>query len=399
MADVESSGLEELEPQDALHEKMVALEQEVGHGKIDEIIEFTKRRDQLERDERKKQRVEREREDLLAAISSGNYRNKKERVAFVLNMFPKSRNSDVTLSIKFWETFQSDIYDGGSIEVKQLFKLERLTTIARIRAKIQNEYGLFRADQEVRRRRRALEEEAREVMGSDVPSLPIIHIYADETGKTADNVIVGSVWFLEGIATVRLYNDIDTWKESKGWRREFHFARVGKRDLPVYKDFVDFLCERAAYLSFKAISVNTSGSSRAIENTVMNLYRHLILRGTQHEIETGRATLPRELFLTMDKEDSIDALAIADLKQKSQEQMGSLYQEGIKIASISTVDSRLSYPVQIADLISGAINRRLNHGGERNHKDELSDYIIEKFSLVLNEEVAEGADSAVLLSI
>jgi hypothetical protein len=379
--------------------RLEALKAELGDEILQEIIEAAKQSDIDEKARIKKEKTDKEKADIEAAISSGNYRNKKDKVAFILSNYPATRNSDISLSLKFWEIFQKDLYDGGPIESEQLFKLERQTSIARIRAKIQNEYGLYQAEGAIKRRRKALEEDIKQIMGRDVPARPIIQIYADETGKNASNVIVGSVWFLEGIATARLFTDISDWKDREGWNKEFHFTEVTKRSLPLYIKFIEFVAQKTEYMSFKVISTDQTGSRRRIEEIVLNLYRYLILRGAQHEIETGRATLPREISLTIDEEQSIDGITIADLKQETLEQIAKIYNDQVTINSISTVDSKISPAVQIADLISGAVNRRLNHDGERNHKDVLSDYIIEKLAIDLGEEKDIETDAAVFLSL
>ena len=380
-------------------DKIDVLEQEYGRDKLKEIIDLAKQKEILEKKFAKKVKLEKESNEIKSAISAGNYNTKKDKVAFILNNFPDTRDSDITLSIKYWEVFQPEIYDGQSISKEQLFNLERLTSIARIRAKIQNEFGLYKASTTVRRRRKIFEEEVREAVGADIPQRSIFQIYADETGKNEKIVVIGSVWFLDGFSTVKLFNDIKLWKEENNWGREFHFSKIGRRDVPVMKKFIDFLRERSSYMSFKAIGVDRTGSSRPIEDIVLSLYRYLILSGIKHEIEADRADLPRSLSLTIDKEDSIDAITIADLKRTAQEQISVNYLDQILVSDIDTVDSKKSFPVQIADLISGALNRRLNHSGDRNYKDDLADYIIDKFSIALNEEDSRNIDSAVLLSL
>lgn len=74
-----------------------------------------------EEDVEKEQKRERERNLLLAKLASGNMRHLVTRVAFILNQFPDTRNSDVTLQIRYWETFQKDIYKNMTIDVKQLY--------------------------------------------------------------------------------------------------------------------------------------------------------------------------------------------------------------------------------------------------------------------------------------
>jgi hypothetical protein len=98
---------------------------------------------------RKQLRLAREKQELLASLASGDFSTMKTRVAGMLNFYPDSRNSDVALTLKYWETFQPEIYKPHGILPRDLFKLERLHYIVRARAKIQNEYGLFQADEKI----------------------------------------------------------------------------------------------------------------------------------------------------------------------------------------------------------------------------------------------------------
>ena len=47
--------------------------------------------------------------------------------------------------LHYWETFESNIYDGKFITPSDLYRLTRLTSITRERARIQNVYKLFQA--------------------------------------------------------------------------------------------------------------------------------------------------------------------------------------------------------------------------------------------------------------
>lgn len=88
---------------------------------------------------------------LLSSIAAADFSSLKPRVAYVLNLYPHTRNSDISLSLKYWEIFQPDLYKDTGILPKDLFKLERLHYIVRARAKIQNEYELFLADSEIKK--------------------------------------------------------------------------------------------------------------------------------------------------------------------------------------------------------------------------------------------------------
>jgi len=132
---------------------------------------------------------------LLQCVSACNLEILEQKVGWILNNHPEARNSDIALQLLYWETFENDIYDGHSICPENLYKLTRLTSIARARARIQNEYKLFVASTAVRQYRGTLSDEARERSMEIPPAYPAFMVYADESGKTQDNLVVGSIWF------------------------------------------------------------------------------------------------------------------------------------------------------------------------------------------------------------
>ena len=92
---------------------------------------------------------------------------------------------------------------GGSsyVELDDLYRLTRLTSLARARAKIQNDYRLFLADPEVQEHRGKLEESERE-KAIETPDYPVYKVFLDESGKTSRDLLVGSLWILSaGIET------------------------------------------------------------------------------------------------------------------------------------------------------------------------------------------------------
>ncbi|MFM0392923.1 DUF3800 domain-containing protein [Paraburkholderia phytofirmans] len=65
----------------------------------------------------------------------------------------------------------------------------------------------------------------------------------------------------------------------------------------------------------------------------------------------------------------------------------------------NAVSSKESALIQLADVIAGAANRRLNFRGDRNFKDDIADRIMDVLGLQLEEGVAAEIDSAVLFKI
>lgn len=349
---------------------------------------------------KKQETILKEKRALLDSLAGADFSQQRTRVAFVLNMYPAARNSDVVLSLKYWETFQPETYNPAGIKPEDFFKLERVPILVRARAKIQNEYELFQADDKVRRRRRGREEEMRDAVLEDAAPRQTLHVFSDETGKTEAHVIVGSVWVLNGRSVYGITKAIDTWKEkSTFFEREMHFAKLGKGDLNAVRGYLDVVQENREYLSFKLIAVPRGNLKRPIEDTVQRLHEFLLLKGLSHEVGSGRVGTPRYVTVTLDHEQSLDRIALEGIKGHIALGLQQEHGDAVVLEDIQTISSRKSALVQLSDMIAGAANRRLNFKGDRNHKDEVADLILDTLGIELEEGRDAGLDAAILFRI
>lgn len=345
-------------------------------------------------------KIEKEKKELLNSLSAADFSKQKTKVAYILNLYPKTRNSDVTLALRYWEVFQSDVFNPLGILPKDLFKLERLHYLVRARAKIQNEYHLFKADGEIQRRRRKHEETMFDQVVSDEPPRHVINVYSDETGKTGKFLIVASVWVLNGRSVFTLTKAINDWKSSSVWSpREVHFAKFGKRDEEPLAAYLNVVLANREFIGFKAIAVENSRLKRSTEEVLHRLHEFMICDGVGHEITTSRVSSNQTLSVTLDNEQSLDAIALADLKSAVNGKLDKSYGGKVVLENLSTVSSKDSPLVQLADLIAGALNRKLNHEGERNFKDDMADRVIQILGIDIQEGSVEGFDSSLLLKI
>lgn len=345
-------------------------------------------------------KIEKEKKDLLNSLASGDFSSLKTKVAGILNLYPSSRNSDVTLAIKLWEVFQPDIYNASGISPKDLFKLERMQYIVRARAKIQNEYGLFLAEENIKKHRRKNEESMKDAVLQDVVQRRVIQVFADETGKNQKYVSVVAVWVLNGRAVFDINSKINNWKSQSTWRTgEIHFSELKKHDFDPLKEYLSILSNNREFLSFKVIAFERAKTRRKIEEIVEKLHEHMLILGAKHEIDNNRVDLPRDIDVTIDEEASLDAISLLDMKNRISAEYENIYEGALVLKSLQSISSKNSAFIQIADIIAGAINRRLNHTGERNYKDEMADLIINALSLNLIESNIEGLDAVALFKV
>jgi hypothetical protein len=304
------------------------------------------------------------------------------RVAWVLNHHPHTRNSDVALQVTYWKTFDHQWVSGSSVALENLYRLTRLTEIARARAKIQNEYRLFQASDEVRRRRVTREERERERQREDRPGYPTLTVYSDESGKTDKYLMVGSIWFLAGLDVSELSQALTAWRESNGFKKELHFSEISVGNVNYYFDVLEILYARSSAISFRAIYVERKGHSD-VTRVLDDLLFHLLVRGVQHENASRRAILPRSMSVWKDAEESSrDKLSVENLKLRLKAASKTEFDDGLQVSSVEVIDSKSIDFLQLADLFIGSLNRFLNHDPERRSqkpKDRFARAFLERF--------------------
>ena len=346
-------------------------------------------------------RLAKEATELTKAVESGDLGTLKSRVAYILHQHPRTRDSDVALTLKYWELHQPNLYNPNGMMPRDLFLLERFTHISRVRAKIQNEYKLFAANEGVRKKRRAKESEILEAVREDKPEINSIHVFADETGKNQKFVCVAAVWAMTGRSIFELSRAIFDWQPSSPWaRKELHFSEFKKDQVVALGDYLDLVVAKRELLSFKAITFEKATTGRSVDEIVHRLHEFMIIRGIEHELASGRIVTPHAISLTVDAEQSLDEIAKADIKRNIELAFRNNYGEGsLFIGDVASVDSKKTPIIQLADVIAGAINRRINHTGDRGFKDEMADMIIDRFQIQLEPDEIPGVDATTWLSI
>lgn len=321
------------------------------------------------------EKIEKEKNELLNRLVANNIVYLKDRVAFILNNSVEARNSDIDLAWMYWQTYQSDRFDGTYITRDQMMKLTRLSSIARERARIQNQYKLFQADPEVKKFRYIREGNFKQAAIDDRPEgNGFYHVYIDETGKTQEYLSIGSLWILKhgGATDILKSMEIDRWKKEREITSEFHFNKVSKNSIEDYKLFFQMFLTMFPEVGFKLIVVSNKGISNQ-STAIVDMTYHLLDKGVKHEDETGRAPLPRRLQVSLDEEEKgSDRLKLENIKERLTGQKI----EGLHLGLFEAIPSSGNYFIQIVDLFAAAVNRKLHNPEGTAFKDELADHIL-----------------------
>ncbi len=316
-------------------------------------------------------KIEKERKKILNDAVSGRIEDDRGRVAFILNNSVESRNSDSELVWSYWETFDKELFNGISVTREVYKKITPPNSIIRLRAKIQNEYKLFQANDKVKKFRGVLEEEKRQQAIEDKPIyFPFYNVFIDETGKTQQFISIGSLWLNDAKEKALSFFKLMEWKEQRNIDFEFHFKEVKEHRLDQYKAFFKEFVTLHPSAGFKVIVINKNGLH---QNAITDLTFHLLNDGIRHENESGRAPLPRTLQAFMDnEEEGSDKLKLANIKER----LVSQNIKGLHIGPLEVIDSKDNVYLQVVDLFIASVNRKIHNPDSSGHKDELADYIL-----------------------
>lgn len=305
-----------------------------------------------------------------------------------MNHYPSSRNSDNALAWRFWKVFEPEYAGAGVINEELMQKLTKFTSITRARAKIQNEYKLFLGDDEVRQHRRSREEDEKNKQLADKPpNISEISFYVDESSKNARYVIVGGLCSPGDVQSYRLITNLIRWKADKGLSYEFHFAKLSRHRLEEYKEFFTQAISHFDTFSFKAVALEQAGTRKTLNEIIRELHYQFVHTGIKHEVETKRLTLPRHVNIYKDKEDGTDKLEMARLEQDLKVSFSQHFNDRLTFNRLVAVESKDNFYIQLSDLFIGSIACVLNReeeNSQRNHKDDLANYIISVLKLNLH---------------
>lgn len=336
----------------------------------------------------REQRIQIERLAVEEAVVVSDFSTLRNRVAYILNKYPSTRNSDVTLQLKYWDEFEPDV--AKELTPANLYKGTRLTSLARARAKIQNEYGLFLPKDHVRYSRRQQEDWMKEAILADEPGRGLISVYSDESGKNQRWNIIGGAWNGDGHEAWRLKGATVQWLKNRNSPTEFHFNKVNRQYFQTYVDYWDWVLAEFPSMGFKAIIVDSTKLHRAVQEVFHQLYPKYIVHGLRHEWDTARVDRSQycSVQVIIDEEDRTkDAFVRDNIRDAIRDEVKAAdLMDKVSISRIAPERSSQEPGLQLADLFAGTINRCLNVDSDGTHiKDELARHIRESLGIEFRE--------------
>lgn len=315
------------------------------------------------------------RQKMLADIANSYLANREQRVAFILQRFPETRDSDTALCIRYWNMYQADVLERWNpLELEVLFELDRIETLGRVRRMIQNDLRLFRGIEDTRRAREALQAEFHEYLAAHRDSLPEVRFYLDETGNEGDKAYTG----IAGICIInwkqfeKHHAALEQWRSKQGWAETIHFSDTGADKVDRAVSLLQQLRSRRSGILFLGYSLVSRGRTH---EDLFSLFIQLVVDSLKHLRECKCLTENRSVRVVKEADSGFDALYLHKLTKQLGEVVTLEFPGELAVLPVEAVPKGRTVLLECADLIAGGMQRRALGKG-RNPKDRLAEAVM-----------------------
>lgn len=315
------------------------------------------------------------RQRMLSDIADSRLGSCEQRVAFILQRFPETRDSDTRLCIKYWKMFHADVLERWQpMELEVLFELDRIETIGRVRRVIQNELQLFRGVEDRRRARDAMQGELHEYLAAHRDTLSEVRFYLDETGNEGDKAYIG----IGGMCVINWKQfekhsaALELWRSQQGWAETIHFSEMGADKVERAVSLLAQLQKRRAGTLFLGYSLASRGRTH---QDLFSLFVQLVVDSLLHLRAIGCLGDRRSVRVIKEADVGFDSLFLQKMSKYLSEQVAMEFPGELAVLPVEAVTKGRTVLLECADLIAGGMQRRALTKG-RNPKDKLAEAVI-----------------------
>ena len=235
----------------------------------------------------------------------------------------------------------------------------------RMRAKIQNDFKLFLADPHIQAQRAKLSKQAREALASRGPIVSKVVIFADESGKNDNYLVLGSFWIYTESEWDTIQQKFRAWRVTHNTKKEFSFKDTSGHDQA--KQAFLFFKEPLVHSplnSFFVLIVKNKGIPQVRSSTaIYDGFAEMVINGIKSEFGNRRISPPIEIIINKDSDKDSDHLELAKMERRIEAGLRDVFPGGeAKLSKVSAPESHLVDLVQVADLFTSTVSRWINQG-------------------------------------
>ena len=294
------------------------------------------------------------------------------KVGYILWQYPETRNSDITLALKFYKVFYPELIKQEAISFENFYKLPKMYDIQRDRAKIQNDYKLFPASAEVQRKRHDRSEEYTKYYLKDkaeeLCATAEYSLFFDESGKEEQYfILAGIVIDSLAIELSEYQKQILAIKSNLLQKfgltnEELKFTNIKQANYEFYKEFIDELFKLQNKPMFCSILINNQGlkkhsklvkTEKLLEFMLMEALSPVIQKATRNSLLNSVVNL--NITLDIDGK-SPDMIETKEKENNLQNRLNERYKYFVNIDNLQWEDSKNNIFIQLSDLYASSLN-------------------------------------------
>ena len=317
--------------------------------------------------------LNKKRQQLLADVARSEFGDVEQKVAFILQRYPETRESYVTMCIRYWQRFNADVLERWKLmNLDFMFELDRFETIGRVRREIQNKLQLFRGLELTPQYRLLYQKNLQEYLAAHRGVIPEVRFYLDETGNEGNKAYTG----VAGICTMnwRQYEmhaaALAQWRSAQG-PEPIHFVEIGSERTARAMSLLKELERRRSGLLFLGYAFRTQAPTR---EAMFSLFAQLVVDSLHRLKLLGSLNEPRLLRVIKETEPGFDSIYLEKLNKHLTELVAFDFPSQFVVQPVETVVKGREVLLECADLIAGGMQRRALFKGQ-NPKDVLAEAV------------------------
>lgn len=314
-----------------------------------------------------------DRRSLLADLANSRLGNMEQKVAFILQKFPETRDSVVALVIRYWEKWQAiTLEKWNRFDLDVLYELDNFETITRLGRHIQNTLRLYQGSQDIRAFRDSKQLEFSRYLAETREGDPETRFYLDETGNEPGKRYrgVAGICVTEWRQYAKFHAALSQWRGDQPWPQTLHFADV--QDIQNHLHLLAQLSSRRAGLIFVGYSLAAGGNPHDV---ILSLFTQLVMDSLDKMGAEGGLSVPKGLVVVKEADAGFDHLHLHDLESDLAKHLERRFPGRVYLHGVRTVPKGREVLLEVADLIAAGMQRRALYGG-RNAKDRLAEAVM-----------------------
>lgn len=320
------------------------------------------------------ERAQARRRKLLEALARQEFATVLQRVGYVLQHNPETRDSDTAMALKYWLHWQPEQLTEKDVrDLEVLYELDNIGTLTRARRLIQNRLELFRGCAEAHRRRVVAQYHFSQLLAKMHDTDAELRIYLDETASDhADNYVgIGGICVLDWRYYEVSHAALRHWRDSTGAPETIHFADLDANSRGLAARLLAELGKRRAGLLFFGYRVRNRGvTDRAIANLIVQL----VVDALDYAARNGCLAGAKNVLVVKEANEGFDRFYRAPLMEELADRLSRDCSTSVRLIDVQCVPKGREVLLECADLIAAAMRRRDLYG-TANPKDRLAEAV------------------------